>query len=151
MFPKWWRQIGFFAVRTSSSCHSGTGMPAGNDDRRDTHDGNTASALDRIERVIAYKNVQFIIDHQHDTPEQLSAYLKACMDELGHVPAKVEVIGGDYLEYRFGTWRKALGSFYSGSIASSKNPPPFAARKIVRDLYALELRRKERSAGEVQR
>ena len=55
------------------------------------------------------------------------------------------------MEYRFGTWRKALGSFYSGSIASSKNPPPFAARKIVRDLYALELRRKERSAGEVQR
>ena len=109
------------------------------------------AALGRIERVIAYKNVQFIIDHQHDTPEQLSAYLKACMDELGHVPAKVEVIGGDYLEYRFGTWRKALGSFYSGSIASSKNPPPFAARKIVRDLYALELRRKERSAGEVQR
>ena len=106
------------------------------------------AALDRIERVIAYKNVQFIIDHQHDTPEQLSAYLKTCMDELGHVPAKVEVIGGDYLEYRFGTWRKALGSFYSGSIASSKNPPPFAARKIVRDLYALELRRKERSAGE---
>ena len=106
------------------------------------------ATLDRIERVIAYKNVQFIIDHQHDTPEQLSAYLKTCMDELGHVPAKVEVIGGDYLEYRFGTWRKALGSFYSGSIASSKNPPPFAARKIVRDLYALELRRKERSAGE---
>ena len=95
------------------------------------------AALDRIERVIAYKNVQFIIDHQHDTLEQLSAYLKTCMDELGHVPAKVEVIGGDYLEYRFGTWRKALGSFYSGSIASSKNPPPFAARKIVRDLYAL--------------
>ena len=83
------------------------------------------ATLDRIERVIAYKNVQFIIDHQHDTPEQLSAYLKTCMDELG--------------------------SFYSGSIASSKNPPPFAARKIVRDLYALELRRKERSAGEVQR
>ena len=38
------------------------------------------ATLDRIERVIAYKNVQFIIDHQHDTPEQLSAYLKTCMD-----------------------------------------------------------------------
>ena len=25
----------------------------------------------RIERVIAYKNVQFIIDHQHDTLEQV--------------------------------------------------------------------------------
>ena len=33
----------------------------------------------RIERVIAYKNVQFIIEHQHDTLEQLTAYLKSCM------------------------------------------------------------------------
>ena len=109
------------------------------------------AALDRIERVIAYKNVQVIIDHQHDSLAALSLYLRDCMEDIGHPPARVEVIGGDYLEYRFGTWRKALGSFYSGSIASSKNPPPFAARKIVRDLYALELRRKERSAGEVQR
>ena len=30
----------------------------------------------RIERVIAYKNVQFIIKHQHDGLEQLTAYLK---------------------------------------------------------------------------
>ena len=27
----------------------------------------------RIERVIAYKNVQFILEHQNDTLEQLSA------------------------------------------------------------------------------
>ena len=95
------------------------------------------AALDRIERVIAYKNVQFIIDHQHDTPEQLSAYLKACMDELGHVPAKVEVIGGDFLEYRFGSWQKALRSVYDGKAAEFlKNPPSFANRKIVRDLCA---------------
>ena len=33
----------------------------------------------RIERVIAYKNVQFIIEHQNDTLEQLSAYLQSCM------------------------------------------------------------------------
>ena len=95
------------------------------------------ATLDRIERVIAYKNVQFIIDHQHDTPEQLSAYLKTCMDELGHVPAKVEVIGGDFLEYRFGSWQKALRSIYDGKASEFlKNPPAFANRKIVRDLCA---------------
>ena len=33
----------------------------------------------RIERVIAYKNVQFILEHQNDTLEQLSAYLQSCM------------------------------------------------------------------------
>lgn len=91
--------------------------------------------LNHIERIIAYRNVQFIIDHQNDTLEQLSAYLEACMQELGHVPAKVEVIGGDYIEYRFETWKNAIRSFYSGKLASAKNPPPFAERQIVRALY----------------
>lgn len=70
----------------------------------------------RIERVIAYKNVQFIIDHQHDTREQLSAYLKSCTERIGHPPAVVEVIGGEYIEYRFGSWQTAIRSFYSGKI-----------------------------------
>ncbi len=51
----------------------------------------------RIERVIAYKNVQFIIDHQHDTREQLTAYLKSCTERIGHPPAVVEVIGASIL------------------------------------------------------
>ena len=55
----------------------------------------------RIERVVAYKNAQFIIEHQHDTLEQLTAYLKSCMEDIGHPPAMVEVIGGEYIEYRF--------------------------------------------------
>lgn len=116
-------------------------------EEQDRQDKLDQALLSRVERVIAYRNVQFIIDHQHDTDQQLSAYLEACMQELGHVPAKVEVIGGDYLEYRFGTWKKALRSFYTGSIAASKNPPPFAARKIVRDLCEVDRRRQaEKSA-----
>ena len=95
----------------------------------------------RIERVIAYKNVQFIIEHQNDTLEQLSAYLQSCMEDIGHPPAMVEVIGGEYIQYRFGTWTKALRSFYSGKITNTKNPPPFKDRKIVRDLYEVAQRR----------
>ena len=34
----------------------------------------------RIERVIAYKNVQFILEHQNDTLEQLRLY---CQLESG--------------------------------------------------------------------
>ncbi len=93
--------------------------------------------LELARRIIARKNTQFILDHQNDTLEQLSAYLKACMEDIGHPPARVEVIGGDFLEYRFESWPKALRSFYSGSVSANiKNPPPFANRKIVRDLYA---------------
>lgn len=91
----------------------------------------------RIERVIAYKNVQFILEHQNDTLEQLSAYLQSCMEDIGHPPAPVEVIGADYIIYRFGTWQTAVRSFYSGKMTNIKNPPPFKERKIVRDLYEL--------------
>ena len=100
-------------------------------------DAPSQQTLELARRIIARKNTQFILDHQNDTLEQLSAYLKACMDDIGHPPARVEVIGGDFLEYRFESWSKALRSFYSGSVSANlKNPPPFANRKIVRDLYA---------------
>lgn len=93
--------------------------------------------LELARRIIARKNTQFILDHQNDTLEQLSAYLKACMEDIGHPPARVEVIGGDFLEYRFESWPKALRSFYSGSVSANlKTGRPFANRKIVRDLYA---------------
>ena len=96
-----------------------------------------AKLLSAIERKIAYKNIDFIIQHQNDTKDELAIYLKACMEDIGHPPARVEVIGGDFLEYRFESWPKALRSFYSGSVSANlKNPPPFANRKIVRDLYA---------------
>ena len=92
------------------------------------------AALRLAERVIAYKNVRFILEHQNDTLDQLSAYLAKCMDELGHAPAKCEVIGGDYIEYRFDSWINALRSFWNGKTGTSKNPPPFAERKIVQDV-----------------
>lgn len=94
--------------------------------------------LRRVERIIARKNTQFILDHQNDSLEQLSAYLKACMEDIGHPPSRVEIIGGDYIEYRFGgEWYKALRTFYDGKASDRlKNPPTFENRKIVRDLCA---------------
>ena len=93
--------------------------------------------LSRVKQIIARKNTEFILDHQNERLEQLSAYLKACMDDIGHPPARVEVIGGAFLEYRFGSWTKALRSVYTGKVSDClKNPPPFSNRKIVRDLCA---------------
>ena len=100
-------------------------------------DAPSQQTLELARRIIARKNTQFILDHQNDTLEQLSAYLKACMDDIGHPPARVEVIGGAFLEYRFGSWTKALRSVYTGKVSDClKNPPPFSNRKIVRDLCA---------------
>lgn len=98
------------------------------------------AALRRAERMIAHQNIRFILAHQNDTLEQLTAYLSACTDALGHAPAKCEVIGGDYIEYRFDSWVNALRSFFHGKITTAKDPPPFAERQIVKDaLAALEV------------
>ena len=41
----------------------------------------------RTLEALSKQNVAFVLEHQNDTLEQLSAYLSACMDTLGHVPA----------------------------------------------------------------
>ena len=70
------------------------------------------------------------------------------MESIGHPPARVEVIGGDYIEYRFGTWQKALRSFYAGKMTEVKNPPLFEDRQIVRTLYdAEQARLRQRGAS----
>lgn len=66
------------------------------------------AALKLAERVIAYKNVRSILEHQNDSLDQLSTYLAKCMDELGHAPARTEVLGGDHIELRFRGWANAL-------------------------------------------
>ena len=95
-----------------------------------------AKLLSAIERKIAYKNIDFIIQHQNDTKDELTAYLKACMDDIGHAPAKVEIIGGDLIEYRFGSWAKALGKIYSGPLSTVKNPPAFKDRICFGKLWS---------------
>ena len=100
-------------------------------------DAPSQQTLELVKRIIARKNTEFILDHQNDSLEQLSAYLKAYMDDIGHPPARVEVIGGAFLEYRFGSWTKALRSVYTGKVTDClKNPQPFSKLKIVRDLCA---------------
>ena len=108
--------------------------------------------LSRVKQIIARRNTEFILDHQNDSLEQLSAYLKACMDDIGHAPAKVEIIGGDLIEYRFGSWAKALGKIYSGPLSTVKYPPAFKDRKIVQDMLrqALEQYRSTHPQKEVQ-
>ena len=109
------------------------------DEQQRQPDACTQQVLNRVRHIINKKNTQFILDHQHDSLAALSLYLRDCMEDIGHPPARVEVIGGDFLEFRFGSWQKALRSIYDGKAAEFlKNPPSFANRKIVRDLCEKE-------------
>ena len=67
-----------------------------------------------VRMAVSRQNIEFILAHQHDPREELARYLRQCKKELGHVPAQSEVIGGDLLALRFGSWATALN--YSGYV-----------------------------------
>ena len=65
----------------------------------------------------------------------MTEYLKACTDDLGHLPRKCEVIGGEFIALRFGSWEAALETFCTGSVKPALTPLRVSKRKIVQELY----------------
>ena len=85
------------------------GKPFRDQDNRALHERRMK---ERTRIVVTQKNIEYILAHQHDSREELARYLRQCKKELGHIPAQSEVIGGDLLALRFGSWVEALN--YSG-------------------------------------
>ena len=85
------------------------GKPFQDQDNRALHERRMK---ERTRIVVTQKNIEYILAHQHDSREELARYLRQCKKELGHIPAQSEVIGGDLLALRFGSWVEALN--YSG-------------------------------------
>ena len=85
------------------------GKPFRDQDNRALHERRMK---ERTRIVVTQKNIDYILAHQHDSREELARYLRQCKKELGHIPAQSEVIGGDLLALRFGSWVEALN--YSG-------------------------------------
>ena len=85
------------------------GKPFRDQDNRALHERRMK---ERTRIVVTQKNIEYILAHQHDSREELARYLRQCKKELGHIPAQSEVISGDLLALRFGSWVEALN--YSG-------------------------------------
>ncbi len=51
---------------------------------------------------------EFMRRHKGDSDQKLIEYLRACADELGHIPKKREVVGFTYLKWRLGPWPRVL-------------------------------------------
>ena len=63
---------------------------------------------ERTRAAISRRNIEFVLAHQNDSLDELAAYLNRCRQELGHPPARTEIIGGDFIELRFGSWVAAM-------------------------------------------
>ena len=106
--------------------------------RRTMHEyesGVLKGATLRSLEVISKQKFEFLLDHQNDTLEQLSAYLSACMDTLGHVPAWTEVLGGDLIDLRFGGWALALHTIGQTGYDDAQEPPRVEDTQLFRNEY----------------
>ena len=89
----------------------------------------------RTRLALSHKNVEFVLENQNASLQALSAYLRRCREELGHIPGRTEVIGGDFIELRFHGWKNAL--------CASGVPAEAAARRQAPALEKTELFRQE--------
>ena len=84
--------------------------------------------------ALSKQNVAFVLEHQNDTWQELSQYLARCQATLGRAPARTEVLGGDFIELRFGSWGKALASI--GIHGGGRLPTPSLENtRLFRDEY----------------
>lgn len=61
-----------------------------------------------VTQALEAQEQDFLNTHAADTDEQLLSYLCRCAASLGHAPWPGEMIGGSFIEVRFGSWKNAL-------------------------------------------
>jgi len=86
----------------------------------------------RAYAVLKSKNKQFAIDHENDTRAQLADYLKECAEQLEHSPSMYEVIGGEYIAWRFDGWNHAMAE---AGLRSPRYVPDKKKTKLFMDEY----------------
>lgn len=61
-----------------------------------------------VQQAIEEQEQQFRQQHETDTDEQMISYLRTCAVQLQHSPWPGEIVGGGFIQERFGTWQQAL-------------------------------------------
>ena len=61
-----------------------------------------------VQEALAQQEQEFRQRHEAAADEQLLAYLRAQAIRLHHTPWPGEIVGGSYIEERFGSWSRAL-------------------------------------------
>ena len=61
-----------------------------------------------VTQALDAQEQEFQDAHAADTDEHLLTYLRQCAVSLGHTPWPREIVGGRFIEQRFGTWKTAL-------------------------------------------
>ena len=61
-----------------------------------------------VTKALEEQEREFEEVHEADSDEELLEYIKESAKSLNRVPWEREIVGGSYIEKRFGTWKNAL-------------------------------------------
>ena len=61
-----------------------------------------------VTQALEIQEQEFQDAHMEDTDEQLLEYVRQCAISLGHTPWPREIVGGAFIEQRFGSWKRVL-------------------------------------------
>ena len=76
-----------------------------------------------VNEAMAFQEHDFAGSRGKDSDEQLLDYLRSCARLLGRTPWPREIVGGSYLEERFGSWELVLDK--------AKLPKPVTPDKLT--------------------
>ena len=79
-----------------------------------------------VTQTLEAQEQDFLIFHAADTDGQLLTYLCQCAASLGHTPWPREMIGGSFIEQRFGSWNNALLKAKLPHPSTPDHPSTFA-------------------------
>ena len=106
--------------------------------------------------ALSKQNVVFVLEHQNATRQELSQYLARCHAALGRAPARTEVLGGDFIELRFGSWaaaRESIGVENGGRIPDkhAKREKKAANKELLRQAKAAKKAAQTSASGEARK
>lgn len=88
----------------------------------------------RTKLALHQKQIVFAKEHKEDSNEQLLTYVRQAAEELGFTPNAGEMIGGEYISSRFGSWDQV--------VHAAGLPPQGELRDIKkRQIYKEEFKR----------
>ena len=61
-----------------------------------------------VTKALEDQENEFEEEHSSDSDEMLLEYIRKSAEELHHIPWQREIVGGSYIEKRFGTYKAAL-------------------------------------------
>ena len=121
-----------------------------NQNQRDAHFSHMVEEelAERTVTAIARKNIEFALAHQNDSLEQLKKYLQDCAKKLGRTPTRTEIIGGEFIDFRFGSWKSAVEDIGEWKHSMEYFPKPLKNTKLYQAelLIQREKRKAEKKA-----